>query len=80
MIESGDAEAIKVFEENNKVPMTIFQNTFSDEELTSVIKYLVEYKPEAIPIAEVTTDATNAPKVLVKKSVDCSSDNTVNPI
>ncbi|MCP4457192.1 MAG: respiratory nitrate reductase subunit gamma [Cytophagales bacterium] len=41
LIASGDAEAIAVFEENNKMPM-INYTQFSDEEIISILDYIKE--------------------------------------
>lgn len=60
MIEAGDPEAVKVFEENGKVPMSIFQNTFSEEELNAVVQYIVDYKAEAV-VADATPTTPNSP-------------------
>ncbi|MCB9427051.1 MAG: c-type cytochrome [Flavobacteriales bacterium] len=46
LIKSGDATAIKVFEENGKVPMTAFPQ-FSNEDLDAILAYTSEPKPEA---------------------------------
>ena len=45
LIKSGDAAAIKVFEENNKVPMTAFPQ-LSDADLDNIIAYTMEPKAE----------------------------------
>ncbi|MDP5097880.1 MAG: c-type cytochrome [Flavobacterium sp.] len=46
LIKSGDALAIKVFEENNKVAMTAFPQ-LSNEDIDNIIAYTSEPKPEA---------------------------------
>ncbi|MQP51718.1 MULTISPECIES: c-type cytochrome [unclassified Flavobacterium] len=46
LIKSGDAQAIKVFEENNKVAMTAFPQ-LSNEDIDNIIAYTSEPKPEA---------------------------------
>ena len=49
LIKSGDALAIKVYEENNKVAMTAFPQ-LSNEDIDNIIAYTSEPKPEA-PVA-----------------------------
>ena len=44
VIASGDPYAKKIFAENGGVAMTTF-TSFTDEDLTAVIKYIKEYKP-----------------------------------
>lgn len=44
LIESGDPQAVKVFEENNKVPMQSFTN-LSDGEINSIIDYIGNWQP-----------------------------------
>ena len=52
LIKSGDAQAVKVFEENNKVPMTPFPQ-LSEADIDNIIAYASEPKPtaEAAPVA-----------------------------
>ena len=45
LIKSGDAAAVKVFNEWNKVPMNAFPN-LSDEDIDNIIAYTSEPKPE----------------------------------
>lgn len=40
VLKSGDAYATKIFEENNKLPMNIFDGILSDEEINAVINYI----------------------------------------
>ncbi|MEZ4854019.1 c-type cytochrome [Flavobacterium sp.] len=51
LIKSGDALAVKVFEENNKVPMTAFPQ-LSVEDIDNILAYTSEPKPEP-PVASV---------------------------
>ncbi|MBC7847412.1 MAG: c-type cytochrome [Flavobacterium sp.] len=46
LIKSGDAQAVKVFEENNKVPMTSFPQ-LSEADIDNIIAYVSEPKAEA---------------------------------
>ncbi|MCL9806439.1 c-type cytochrome [Flavobacterium amniphilum] len=46
MIASGDADAVKVFEEFNKVAMTAFPQ-LSDADIDNILAYTAEPKPEA---------------------------------
>jgi mono/diheme cytochrome c family protein len=51
LIKSGDAQAVKVFEENNKVPMTAFPQ-LSDADIDNIIAYTMEEKAAApAPVA-----------------------------
>lgn len=49
LIKSGDAQAVKVFEENNKVPMTAFPQ-LSNEDIDNILAYTSEPAP-AVPAA-----------------------------
>ena len=57
LIKSGDAQAIKVFEENNKVPMTAFPQ-LSDADIDNILAFTSQPKEE--PAAAATTAATGA--------------------
>jgi mono/diheme cytochrome c family protein len=46
MIKSGDAAAVKVYEENNKVNMTAFP-TLTETDIDNIIAYTSEEKPAA---------------------------------
>lgn len=46
LIKSGDAQAVKVFEENNKIPMTAFPQ-LSNEDIDNIIAYTSAPKEEA---------------------------------
>lgn len=51
LIKSGDAQAVKVFEENNKVPMSPFPQ-LSDADIDNIIAYTMEAKAvAATPVA-----------------------------
>jgi mono/diheme cytochrome c family protein len=51
LIKSGDAQAVKVFEENNKVPMTAFPQ-LSEADIDNIIAYTMEEKAAApAPVA-----------------------------
>jgi len=45
LIDAGDPIAVKVYEENNKVPMLTFTN-LSDGEINSIIDYIEKWEPE----------------------------------
>jgi mono/diheme cytochrome c family protein len=47
LIKSGDAQAVKVFEENNKVPMTAFPQ-LSNEDIDNILAYTSEVKVEVV--------------------------------
>ena len=48
LIKSGDAQAVKVFEENNKTPMTAFPQ-LSTADIDNILAYTSEVKPEVTP-------------------------------
>ena len=50
LIKSGDAAAVKVFEENNKVPMTAFPS-LSEADIDNIIAYTMEEKAAAPAVA-----------------------------
>jgi len=50
LIKSGDAQAVKVFEENNKVPMTAFPQ-LSNEDIDNILAYTSEPAPVAPAVA-----------------------------
>lgn len=56
LIKSGDAAAVKVFNEWNKVPMNSFPN-LSDEDIDNIIAYTSEPKPEVKAPAAVAGQA-----------------------
>ena len=60
LIKSGDAQAVKVFEENNKVPMTAFPQ-LSNEDIDNILAYTSEPAPAApavVPGAPVAGEAS----------------------
>ena len=60
LIKSGDAQAVKVFEENNKVAMTAFPQ-LSNEDIDNIIAYTSEPAPVAVaPVAGASVDGNNA--------------------
>lgn len=56
LIKSGDAAAVKIFNEWNKVPMNSFPN-LSDEDIDNIIAYTSEPKPEVKAPAPGTAQA-----------------------
>jgi mono/diheme cytochrome c family protein len=50
LIKSGDAQAVKVFEENNKVAMTAFPQ-LSNEDIDNIIAYTSEPAPAPVEVA-----------------------------
>src|SRR5690606_17688130 len=56
LIKSGDAAAVKLFNEWNKVPMNSFPN-LSDEDIDNIIAYTSEPKPEVKAPAPGTAQA-----------------------
>ena len=61
MIKSGDATAVKVFEENGKVPMTAFPQ-LSEEDIDNILAYTSEPAPapEAPAVAQVAQASNDA--------------------
>jgi mono/diheme cytochrome c family protein len=62
LIKSGDAAAVKVYEENNKVAMTAFP-TLSEGDIDNIIAYTSEEKavaPAAVPGAAVAGDSAQS--------------------
>ena len=53
LIKSGDAQAVKVFEANNKIPMSPFPQ-LSDADIDNIIAYTME--PKAVAAAPVATE------------------------
>lgn len=49
VIASGDGYATKLFADNNKADMTVFESSLSDDEITAVIGYIKDYKPPVEP-------------------------------
>jgi mono/diheme cytochrome c family protein len=49
LIKSGDAQAVKVFEENNKVPMTAFPQ-LSNEDIDNILAYTSEPAPAPVAV------------------------------
>jgi hypothetical protein len=45
MIDAGDPIAVKVYEENSKIPMLSFTQ-LSDNEINSIIDYIDKWEPE----------------------------------
>lgn len=61
VMKSGDAYGLKVFNENGKQNMDVFDGVISDEEIKAVIAYI---KNPPVPVAEKTTEVvdTKAPQ------------------
>jgi mono/diheme cytochrome c family protein len=60
LIKSGDAQAVKVFEENNKVAMTAFPQ-LSNEDIDNIIAYTSEPAPVvATPVPGAPVDGNNS--------------------
>jgi len=70
LIKSGDADAVKVFEENNKIPMTAFPQ-LSEGDIDNIIAYTSEKKVEA-PAA-----VAGAPGASVDKAQEGGISNNV---
>ena len=76
MIKNGDAEAVKVFEEYNKIPMP--DNNFTDEQIAALLSYIENYEEgdeAATPVATTEGEAvdehhgTESHEVKVHKTV-----------
>ena len=57
MIASGDPDAIAIYEEYNKSPMTAFPY-FSDDDVRNILAYIEQAPQKAPPVAITTTDGT----------------------
>jgi mono/diheme cytochrome c family protein len=55
VIQSGDAYAVKLFEDHNKVPMPPF--TYTDEQINAILDYIENYNPQQAAQAVATTPA-----------------------
>jgi mono/diheme cytochrome c family protein len=58
LIKSGDAKAVKVFEENNKSVMTAFPQ-LSNQDIDNIIAYTSEPKPEPVAATTAAPPGTN---------------------
>lgn len=56
MVKNGDPIAVKLFEENNKIPMP--DNNLTDEQIDNILAYIENYDESAPAAAPVTTTAT----------------------
>jgi mono/diheme cytochrome c family protein len=56
VIQSGDAYAVKLFEEHNKIPMP--PSTYSDEQINAVLDYIENYNPQAAAAPATVQPAT----------------------
>jgi len=55
MIKSGDAEAVKLYNDNGKQQMTVFTN-LKDDEIKAILTYIKDVKPPAASVAAKTTE------------------------
>jgi mono/diheme cytochrome c family protein len=68
LIKSGDAQAVKVFEENNKVAMTAFPQ-LSNEDIDNIIAYTSEPAPAPVEVAPVAGAQTASNEFGVSNNV-----------
>ncbi|MBG6110527.1 mono/diheme cytochrome c family protein [Flavobacterium sp. CG_23.5] len=69
LIKSGDAQAVKVYEENNKSVMTAFPQ-LSEADIDNIIAYTSEPKVEAAaPIGTASVPGTAAPESAISNNV-----------
>jgi cytochrome c2 len=68
MVAAGDAYAVKVFNENNKIPMTTFASSLSDDDIKAVIAFMKA--PPAPPTAAPTTGAPAGGTVAQEEGVN----------
>ena len=61
MIKSGDAKAVKVYEEFNKVAMTVFPQ-LSNADIDNIIAYTMQPKeePKAASVAPITGEGSDS--------------------
>jgi cytochrome c oxidase subunit 2 len=69
-IKSGDAKAVKVFEENNKIPMTSFAN-FTDIQIKSIVAF-IKAESEKAPVTANASVVSNTASDNESDSVDIS--------
>lgn len=69
LIKSGDADAIKLFNDNNKIPMTDF-SLFSEEQIKSIVGYIQsESAPPVVAAPSVSANTSPAPSQQTNKSI-----------
>ena len=61
LIKSGDPDAVKLFNDNGKMQMTVFTN-LKDDEIKAIVKYIVDVKPPAAAVAAKPTEEGGEPK------------------
>ncbi|MBN3035981.1 MAG: c-type cytochrome [Bacteroidales bacterium] len=66
MIQSGDPQAVKIWEEYNKIPMP--DNDLTDEQIRGILAYISAYDPEAA-VAAAPVIAEEAPEEHVAKDI-----------
>ncbi len=54
VVQSGDPEAVKIWEQFNKIPMPPFD--YTDEQINAVLDYIENYNPEAAKAAPATVE------------------------
>jgi hypothetical protein len=60
MVKNGDPVAVKLFEENNKIPMP--DNNLTDDQIRGILNYIKNYD-EAVVAAAQTTEQKEMVKV-----------------
>ena len=75
LIESGDEQAVAVFNENNQIQMTAF-DFFSDEEILSIVAYIKD-QTENAPVEAATPAATDAATPAAPEGVPSSYLNAI---
>jgi mono/diheme cytochrome c family protein len=68
LIASGDQYAVKVFTENNKLDMTVFASTLTDDDIKALIGFIKA--PPAAPVATTTTTTPGAEAAPVEQGVN----------
>jgi mono/diheme cytochrome c family protein len=68
LIASGDQYAVKVFTENNKLDMTVFASTLTDDDIKALIGFIKA--PPAPPVATTPTTAPGAEAAPVEQGVN----------
>jgi cytochrome c551/c552 len=69
MIQAGDPDAVKVWEENNKIPMLSFN--FSDDQIRGILNFIKNYDPaQPVEIAASATVTTEPVQTAEKSEIE----------
>jgi len=74
MVQSGDAIAVKLFEDHNKIPMPPY--TYSDEQINAILGYIENFNPDQAAAAPVTQEVTEDQKTAKEEFFADTEDHT----